>query len=199
MIRRDNTQDTDKGRFYSNFWIEVAMGKDGGQGASAGSAALADEDEEMAAVEPAEMSAAEMSAAEMDGLAEVTDFPEPPQPARPAKSKSSEKKPEAPRSLSSLADLASIDMMMKDSANLGDAKEVDLATDEAEDLEAPLTSEYNFEEGAEGENIAAESADEFDDFDEEDYEDEEEADGWGGGGRKKPSKPQKPRRERRQF
>ena len=106
MIRRDNTQDTDKGRFYSNFWIEVAMGKDGGQGVSAGSAALADEDEEMAAVEPAEM-----SAAEMDGLAEVTDFPEPPQPAKPAKSKTSEKKPEAPRSLSSLADLASIDMM----------------------------------------------------------------------------------------
>jgi hypothetical protein len=191
MIRRDNTQDADKGRYYSNFWIEVAMGKEGGQSAAA---TLSDDD--VAVAEPAEMTDA-------DNLLDLTDFPAPAavQPAKPAKSKTSEKKPEAPRSLSSLADLASIDMMMKNSADLGDETEVDLATDEPEDLDVPLTGDYDFEEGAGEDEIAAESdenvenaEDEYDDFED----DEEEGDGWGGG-RKKPSKPQKQRRERRQY
>lgn len=191
MIRRDTTQDTDKGRYYSNFWIEVAMGKDGGQGTSA---TLSDDDIVMA--EPAEMT-------DLESLPDLAEFPtpepvQPAQPAKPAKSKSSEKKPETPRSLNSLADLASIDMMMKDSAELGDETEVDLATDEPEDLEVPLTGDYNFEEGAEDNEVAAEGADDLDEFEDEDFEDDEEDDGWGGG-RKRPSKPQKPRRERRQY
>lgn len=187
MIRRDNTQDADKGRYYSNFWIEVAMGKEGSP-----SAAAALDDGDVAVAEPAEMTDA-------DNAPDLTDFPAPPQPqpAKPVKSKTSEKKPEAPRSLSSLADLASIDMMMKNSADLGDETEVDLATDEPEDLDVPLTGDYNFEEGSDDTEMAAESdedlEDEFDDF-----EDEEEEDEWGGG-RKKPSKPQKQRRERRQY
>lgn len=190
MIRRDNTQDADKGRYYSNFWIEVAMGKEGGQ-----SAAAALDDGDVAVAEPAEM--AEMTDA--DNTPDLTDFPAPPQPqpAKPARSKTSEKKPEAPRSLSSLADLASIDMMMKNSADLGDETEVDLATDEPEDLDVPLTGDYDFDEGSEDNEMVAESDEdaneEFDDF-----EDEEEDDDWGGG-RKKPSKPQKQRRERRQY
>jgi hypothetical protein len=190
MIRRDTTQDTDKGRYYSNFWIEVAMGKDGEQGASA---TLSDDDIAMA--EPAEMT-------DLESLPDLAEFPEPApvpaQPTKPAKSKSSEKKPESPRSLNSLADLASIDMLMKDSAELGDETEVDLATDEPEDLEVPLTGDYDFEEGAGDSEAASEGAEGFEEFDDDDFEDDEEDDGWGGG-RKKPSKPQKQRRERRQY
>ena len=186
MIRRDNTQDADKGRYYSNFWIEVAMGKEGSQ-----SEVAALDDGDVAVAEPAEMTDA-------DAL-DLTDVPAPPQPAqpaKPAKSKTSEKKPEVPRSLSSLADLASIDMMMKNSADLGDETEVDLATDEPEDLDVPLTGNYEFAEDAGEDEMAAESDEDDEGF--EDFEDEEEDDDWGGG-RKKPSKPQKQRRERRQY
>jgi len=111
--------------------------------------------------------------------------------------KPADKKPEAPRSLSSLADLANIDMLMKNSADLGDEAEVDLASDEAQDLDVPLTSDYNFEDTAAEGEVEAESLDEFE---EGDFDDEEEEDDDWGGRKTKQSKPQKQRRpERRPY
>lgn len=177
MIRRDNSQDGDKGRYYSTFWIEVAMGKANVPGASA---APAGEDTDLADV------------VEFEEMPEIADVVAPPPPAKPVK-KASEKKQEPPRSLTSLADLANIDMLMKNSADLGDEAEVDLASDEPEDLDVPLTTDYSFEESAEDEEFAAESGDGFEE--EEDFDEEEE--GWSGGRKPKPSKPLKPRREPR--
>jgi len=191
MIRRDNSQDAERPRNYSSFWIEVAQGKESGQSAGA---ALSDD--------ILDLDVPEDTSDDLAALADLTELAAPAAPvapAKPAKSKPAEKKPESPRSLSSLADLANIDMLMKNSADLGDETEVDLASDEAEDLDVPLTSDYDFadtENTDEAEEIEAESLDEFD---EGDFDDEEEEDDWGGR-KTKQSKPLKQRRpERRQY
>lgn len=183
MIRRDSSQDAEKARNYSSFWIEVAMGKDGSQGTSA---ILADENLELTDV---------TDMADLGSLPDLEEFVAPAPAPKPAKSKPAEKKAEAPRSLSSLADLANIDMLMKNSADLGDEAEVDLAADEVEDLDVPLTSDFDFDESGEGEEIEAESLEDY--SEEEDFDDEEEDNEWGGGRKSKPSKPQKQRREQR--
>jgi hypothetical protein len=195
MIRRDNTQDAEKARNYSNFWIEVAMGKENSQGTSA----VADDNSDLTDLADV-TNVTDLTGA--TGMTDVSDLPDleefiaPAPAAKPAKSKPVEKKVEAPRSLSSFADLANIEALMKSSADLGDDAEVDLASDEAEDLDVPLTSDYNFSEVAEGNEPEAESLDEFadEDFDEED---EEEDTGWAVGRKPKQTKPQKPRREQR--
>ena len=194
MIRRDNSQDAERPRNYSSFWIDVAQGKDG---ESSAGAALSDD--------ILDLDVPEDTGADLAALADLADLTElatpaapaaPPAPAKPAKNKPADKKPEAPRSLSSLADLANIDMLMKNSADLGDEAEVDLASDEAQDLDVPLTSDYDFENTSEDENLEAESLDEID---EGDFDDEEEDDDWGGR-KTKQSKPLKQRRpERRQY
>jgi len=136
MIRRDNSQDAERPRNYSSFWIEVAQGNERGQSAGA---ALSDD--------ILDLDVPEDTGDDLAALADLTELAAPAAPvapAKPAKSKPAEKKPESPRSLSSLADLANIDMLMKNSADLGDETEVDLASDEAEDLDVPLTSDYDF-------------------------------------------------------
>lgn len=192
MIRRDNSQDAERPRNYSSFWIEVAQGK---EGSSSAAPALSDDILDL----DVPMDVSEDTGDDLAALADLTELATPPAPAapaKPAKNKPADKKPESPRSLSSLADLANIDMLMKNSADLGDEAEVDLASDEAEDLDVPLTSDYNFEDTGEDEEIEAESLEEFD---EGDFDDEEEDDDWGGR-KTKQSKPQKQRRpERRQY
>jgi len=188
MIRRDNSQDAERPRNYSSFWIEVAQGK---EGSSSSGAALSDDILDLDV--PVEDTGDDLAA-----LADLTELAAPAAPAKPARSKPVDKKPEAPRSLSSLADLANIDMLMKNSADLGDETDVDLASDEAEDLEVPLTSDYNFEDTDTGEDEEVE-AESLEEFDEGDFDDEEEDDDWGGR-KTKQSKPQKQRRpERRQY
>ncbi len=193
MIRRDNSQDAERPRNYSSFWIEVAQGKDGGSSAGA---ALSDDILDLDV--PLDMP--EDRGDDLAALADLTELAAPAAPAAPAKparSKPVDKKPEPPRSLSSLADLANIDMLMKNSADLGDEAEVDLASDEAQDLDVPLTSDYNFEDTAAEEEVEAESLDEFE---EGDFDDEEEEDDDWGGRKTKQSKPQKQRRpERRPY
>src|SRR6185437_7120066 len=124
MIRRDNSQDAERPRNYSSFWIEVAQGKEGGSSAEA---ALTDDILDL----DVPLDVPEDTGDDLAALAELTELAAPPAPAKPARSKPADKKPEAPRSLSSLADLANIDMLMKNSADLGDEAEVDLASDEA--------------------------------------------------------------------
>ncbi len=143
MIRRDNSQDAERPRNYSSFWIEVAQGKDGGSSAEA---ALSDD--------ILDLDVPEDTGDDLGALADLTELAAPAAPPKPAK-KTPEKKPETPRSLSSLADLANIDMLMKNSADLGDEAEVDLASDEAEDLDVPLTSDYDFEDTGAEEEIEA--------------------------------------------
>jgi hypothetical protein len=201
MIRRDNPQDAEKARNYSTFWIEVAMGREPGDGSAA---ALADEagtlDDLIDPTDPTDMADGANGAAGAD-VPNPSDFIAPVKETKPAKSKATEKKQDAPKSLSSLADLANIDMLMKNSADMGEDNEVNLATDEAEDLDVPLTTDFNFDETDEGAEAGAEAegeeaeADEFEDFGE-DF-DEEDDNGWGGGRKSKPSKPQKQRREQR--
>lgn len=171
MIRRDTAQDADKVHYYSSYWIEVAMGREGAQ-----TATTDETDEALDSDVPAEP---------VHTAPPVAAAPEP----RPAK-KTAEKKQEQPRSLSSLADLANIDLLMRSSAEMDDETPVDLAGDVAEDIEPVLASD--FDEAADTE--VAEDEEAFEDF-----EDEEE-DEWGNTRRAKPGKPQpKPRRERRPF
>ena len=131
MIRRDNSQDAERPRNYSSFWIDVAQGKDG---ESSAGAALSDD---ILDLDVPEDTGDDLAA--LADLADLTELATPAAPAappaKPAKNKPADKKPEAPRSLSSLADLANIDMLMKNSADLGDEAEVDLASDEAQDLD----------------------------------------------------------------
>ncbi len=194
MIRRDNSQDAERPRNYSSFWIEVAQGKDGGSSAGV---ALSDDILDLDVPLDVPLDMPEDTGDDLAALADLTELAAPAAPAKPARSKAPEKKPEPPRSLSSLADLANIDMLMKNSADLGDEAEVDLASDEAQDLDVPLTSDYNFEDTAAEEVVEAESLDEFE---EGDFDDEEEEDDDWGGRKTKQSKPQKQRRpERRPY
>lgn len=170
MIRRDTTQDADKVHYYSSYWIEVALGREGAAGTTT-TTGEAVEEAEFAGTAPAPVAAA----------------PEP----KPAK-KATEKKQEQPRSLSSLADLANIDLLMRNSAEMDDETPVDLATGVAEDIEPAIDANFEVAEAAED---AADAEEDF--FDE--FEDEEE-DEWGNTRRGKPGKQQpKPRRERRGF
>ena len=175
MIKRDAGQDGDRAHFYSQYWIDVALGKPTGPAVATEPAPVGDDfdvDDELAAPRAAR--------------------PEPaPKATKPAKTP--EKKAE-PAKLSSLADLANIDLLMKNSAELDDDVAPDLAsgyepadTNVAFPMDAPL-------DGAEETEPEMESLEEYE-ADELEYdEDEEEDDDWGNQrGKKKPSQ----RRERR--
>jgi hypothetical protein len=175
MIKRDTGQDGDRTHFYSQYWIDVALGKPTGATAVATEPAVADEDLDL----------------DDEILAPRVVRPEPaPKPAKP--SKSQEKKAE-PAKLSSLADLANIDLLMKNSAELDDDVAPDLASGyEATDtgttfpMDAPLGDVEETE--PEMESLEEYEADELD------YDEDEEDDEWGAPrGKKKPTQ----RRERR--
>jgi len=174
MIKRDAGQDGDRAHFYSQYWIDVALGKPTGAAVATEPAAVDDEpdlEDELAAPRAAR--------------------PEPaPKATKPAKAP--EKKPE-PAKLSSLADLANIDLLMKNSAQLDDDVAPDLAsgyepvdTGVAFPVDAPL-------DGVEETEPEMESLEEYE-ADELGYDEDEEDDEWGNQrAKKKPSQ----RRERR--
>ncbi|MEO7000706.1 MAG: hypothetical protein ABI068_02820 [Ktedonobacterales bacterium] len=186
MARRDLIQDTDRPHYYSQYWLDVAMGRQKSAAPVAEPEVSADElDDEFAAALP------------------VIDLPKvEARPESKAKATKAEKKPEpAPRpTLNSLADLANIDLLMKSSAEMGD--------DQAPDIEAGVGPTFDdsvatgFDLAAsppaveEAEEPATAAEDEgFTDFDEEEEEDE-----WGAPRRKKgPTKPAKRREQRRDF
>lgn len=104
-IRTDSRQDSDRPHFYSQFWIDVAMGK---QGLSLPEApAIAEEDEE-------------------DLEADILALAPKPEP-KPKAPKPAEKKPEVRPTITSFADLANIDMLMKSSAAMDDDEAPDIA------------------------------------------------------------------------
>ncbi len=175
MIKRDAGQDGDRTHFYSQYWIDVALGKPTGAEAVATEPAAVEDDFDLEDVAPRALR------------------PEPaPKPAKPAKTP--EKKPE-PAKLSSLADLANIDLLMKNSAEMGD----DVAPDLASGYQAPddIAPAFPMDEplgDVEETEPEMESLEEYE-ADELEYDEDEEDDEWGGGqrGKKKPTQ----RRERR--
>ncbi len=158
-IRTDSRQDSDRPHFYSQFWIDVAMGK---QGLSLPEApAITEEDEE-------------------DLEADILALAPKPEP-KPKATKPAEKKPEARPTLTSFADLANIDMLMKSSAAMDD--------DEAPDISAGLGAAAGPDITLDVTGGAEAGASESADLVEEGFEEDEEEDEWGGGRRKpKPGK-----------
>jgi hypothetical protein len=179
MIRQNPAADGDRPHFYSEYWINVALGKPSSVEAAAPAA--------LAAFEP-----------EIDlDLEPPLPAPVRPEPVRPVK-KAPEKKPE-PTRLSTLADLANIEELMKSSAAMTDDVVPDFTAETALAAEPPISADFNLAEAA-AEPVAEEGAEPFEEYE---FEEEEEEDEWGGrrpgkGGSKKPTKPQKPPR-RREF
>ena len=177
MARKDLIQDTDRPHYYSQYWIDVAMGKQ----------------------KPiAPMIEPEIEADAEDDL--VVEAPAPKPVAQPRAAKPVEKKPEpAPRpTLTSFADLANIEALMKSSAEMGDDQTPDIEAGVGAVLDDAIATNFDLDALAaepEAEPAFASEDDEFADFEEEDEEDE-----WGNTRRSKkgPTKPAK-RRERRDF
>lgn len=191
-MRRDPiTSETERPRYYSQFWIDVAGGKRDLTADVAGDLEVeAEAEPEFNEDEDFPVAAPEVA------------------PARPvAKKPAKEKKPEPVRpTITSLADLANIDLLMKNSAAMEGDEVPDLETGTMGDLEPFDSGEpaivTNFdvdtaeEPEAEAATIANDTDEEFDDLD---YEEDEDEDEWSG--TRKPSKQQKKqqqnRRERR--
>ena len=145
-IRPDNRQDADRPHYYSQFWIDVAMGKQGPALPEAPAAAEGDEED---------------LEAELLALAPKPEAkPKPPKPV--------EKKPEVRPTLTSLADLANIDMLMKSSAAMDE--------DEAPDISAGLGAEapdISLDVVAAEEAAAGDEEEAYDEGFDEDEEDDE--------------------------
>lgn len=185
MTRKDPAQDTERPHFYSQFWIDVAMGKRDVTSNHADSEAdIEDFGDEDLGVAPVEVA---------------------PRPATKPKVARPERKPEPTRpTFNSLADLANIDLLMKNSEQMEGDEGPDLETSAIDDLapfqqapanEEPIVTNFDIAE-AEPELAATDEEDEnLEDFD---FEDEDE-DEWGGG--RKPGKGGKlpPRKRRTGF
>jgi hypothetical protein len=183
MIRRDAAQDNDRPHYYSQYWINVALGKPTGMAAEAPTAVLGGADVE---AEPAYEPPA----------------PAPrPEPVKTVKQPKVTERKQEPARLSSLADLANIEELMKSSAAMEDDVVPDIETSAAGTAtEPPIVINANLDELS-GE-AEAEDFDEFEDT--EDFDEEEEEDEWGGrrpgrGGPTRPTKPPKRPERRRDF
>lgn len=144
-LRSTGGQDSDRPHFYSQYWIDVAMGK---TSPTLPEPATIEEDEED--LEPE--------------VLEVAPKPEPKAKA----AKPAEKKPEARPTITSLADLANIDALMRSSA----AMEDDEAPDISAGLSAAPGPDVTFDVDANTVS-AANVADEEEAFDEEGVEEED--------------------------
>lgn len=171
-IRTDGRLDADRPHYYSQYWIDVAMGK---QSPILPEPQLDHEEEAPEDIE-----------AEIAAIAAIAPKPEP----KPKAVKPVEKKPEARPTLTSFADLANIDMLMKSSAAMDDdqAPDISAGLDAAPDISLDVVSgtEETTEAGATEEILPSE------------FEEEEEEDEWGGG-RRKPKPGKAKRHERREF
>ncbi|HEU5345825.1 MAG TPA: hypothetical protein VFU60_15870 [Ktedonobacterales bacterium] len=167
MVRADNKPDINGPHYYSQYWIDVAMGKPSAAAVAATPASLeADEEDE-----------------------DELDFaPKAAEPQSKA-SKPVEKKPDTSRStLTSLADLANIDMLMRNSAEMDDTVTPDITAGIGEHLPPSVPGlDYDVETDSaadEPETATASQDEDFSDYDEEEDEDED----WGASRRRKPGK-----------
>ncbi len=190
MVRQHPAADGDRPHFFSQYWINVALGKPTTEEAAAAAHAAAN----TATAEPIEP--------EFDLPTPPIAFPRP-EPVKPPK-RIPEKKPE-PARLSSLADLANIEELMKSSQALPDDMVPDIEAENALAAEPTVITDFDLAAAAnEPAAVGAAGAGAYEDEDEYDFEEDEDEENneWGGRrpgkGPKKPSKPQKPPR-RREF
>ncbi len=170
MVRADSKQDSDRPHFYSQYWIDVAMGKPTAAAVSAPAEDEIEEEDEFAFAAP---------------QAEVK--PD----TRSKAAKGADKKVDTGHStLTSLADLANIDMLMKNSAEMDDTMMPDITAGLGAD-EAPGIGDLDYDTS--DEEATASADDEFA-YEDEDEEDED----WGNSRRKKPGK-SKRREQHRDF
>ncbi|HEX8995951.1 MAG TPA: hypothetical protein VF812_07965 [Ktedonobacterales bacterium] len=179
MVRADSKQDSDRPHFYSQYWIDVAMGKPSAAAVSAPSEAEEEEDDDLAFAAPQT------------------------EASKPKVSKAPEKKQQQQQDtgrskLTSLADLANIDMLMKNSAAMDDTVTPDI-TASISDEEAPSVAglDYDVETDAAADSPEGALASQDEDFYDYDEDEDEEDEDWGGSRRKKSNKPK--RREHRDF
>lgn len=182
MARRDTGTDIDRPHFYSQYWLDIAMGKH-------------DAGAEQSAAAPVEID-------ELDDDDDMMAMPEIATPKPAKKTTKVDRKAEPARpTFTSLADLANIDLLMKNSAAMEGDEVTDLEQGAIDDLApfeqgeataAPAASNLDFGDVNEEQFAAGEDEDEFG----LDYDEEEEEDEWGA---RKPGKgkPKPPRRERR--
>lgn len=187
MVRQHPAADGDRPHYYSQYWLNVALGKP---------------TETEPAVATSSAAAATAAAVEPDMELELPPPPAPaarPEPVKPAK-KAPEKKQE-PARLSSLADLANIEELMKSSQAMPDDVVPDIEAESAL-AEPAIVTNFDLSEAPVAEVEEDEGIEPFDENGEFDFDEEEEEDEWGGRrpgkGPKKPTKPQKPPR-RREF
>jgi hypothetical protein len=167
MVRADSKPDSDRPHYYSQYWIDVAMGKPAAAAVTAPAAADLEDEED-------------------DELAFAAPKVEP----QPKASKPAEKKPDAGRQpLTSFADLANIEELMRSSAEMDDTVTPDITAGIGEHLPPSVPGlDYDVETDSaanEPETATASQDENFYDYDEE--EDEEDED-WGASRRKKPGK-----------
>lgn len=167
MVRADNKPDINGPHYYSQYWIDVALGKPSASAVAATPVSVeADEEDE-------------------DELAFAPRAAEP----QPKVSKPVEKKPDTSHStLKSLADLANIDMLMRNSAEMDDTVTPDITAGIGEHLPPSVPGlDYDVETDStaeEPETATASQDEDLFDFDEDEEEDED----WGASRRRKPGK-----------
>lgn len=184
MIRKDLTQDADRPHFYSQFWLDVAAGKPHSHAAVGASVPEGEDAED----------------ADLDALLATPVARVEPKP----KTKAPEKK-EPARALTSLADLANIELLMRNSAELGDDAVPDIEAADQPAAEPQAITAFDGDERAGQPGEAADEepasieaiAEEEPDYDANGFDEDEDEDEWGGGRKPKPKRP--PRRERRPF
>ena len=170
-IRTDSRQDSDRPHYYSQFWIDVAMGKQ--SPTLPESPAIVEDDEEDLESE----------------ILAIAPKPEPKPEPKAKAPKAAEKKPEARPTITSLADLANIDMLMRSSA----AMDEDEAPDISAGLGAAAGPDITLDVVSPPDLTSSET-----EAIPEGFEEEEEDDEWGGG-RRKPKPGKAKRHERREF
>jgi hypothetical protein len=181
MARKDLEKETERPRYYSQFWLDVAAGRrviGGGKGAQE------DEDGEASEVETApDMSAKAAKAPKGTAISPVVE-------AEPSARRTSGQ-PLRLSGAESLADLAAAAGLidLESSEDISDLEEGNVV-EELEPLPEEAAEEANLVEEPEGEAYSF-----ADLYDEEEEEEEEDEDGWSSSRRgKKPKKQEKPRR-----
>lgn len=143
-MRNDSRQDSDRPHYYSQYWIDVAMGKTSPSLPEPAMPLEEDEDD-----------------LEADILAMA------PKPEPKAKApKPAEKKPEARPTITSLADLANIDMLMKSSAAMDDDEAPDISAGLGRAVDPDIT--FDVADSAEASAADEENEEAFDEEEEED-------------------------------
>ena len=144
MVSKIRTDNSDRPHFYSQFWIDVAMGKQSPSLPEAPS--VAEEEEE-------------------DLEADILAMAPKPEP-KPKAPKPVEKKPEARPTITSLADLANIDMLMRNSAAMDEDQAPDISTGLGAAAGPDITLDVTSEAVSENEDLVEEGLEEEEEEDE---------------------------------